>query len=72
MSINLMILNFLLLMPVLIAIDNDKIKIALLIFIFLMLPVLVGICANKFDFVSATQWIFWLLSIFFLKYLKVL
>jgi hypothetical protein len=67
MSINYMVLIFLLSLPVLIAIDNNKMKIALLIFILLMLPVLLGVYTDSFDLASATQWFFWIFSMVFLK-----
>ena len=57
-------------LPVLFALDKNKLKAALLLFIFLMVPIFLKIYVVNFEYFAPTQIIFWSLSVVFLKFFK--
>ena len=68
MSINEIISIFIYMLPILIALDKDKLTTALFLFIFLMTPILLKIYNNNFEFLVLMQLIFWIISLVFLKF----
>ena len=60
-------LVFTYMLPVLYALDKNKLKVALLIFFFLMIPIFSKIHVDNLEYFAFIQLIFWVLSIAFLK-----
>lgn len=69
MSTKEFLLIFIYVLPVLIALNKDELKVALFLFFLLMAPILFKIHTSSLEFVVFAQLICWIASFVFLKYI---
>jgi hypothetical protein len=58
------------LLPVLFLIDKNKLKIALLAFVFLMFPIFLEIYTGGFEYFKIISFIFWIILIVLLRHFR--
>lgn len=72
MPLTEVVFAFLLSLPALIAIDKNKIMLSLLIFIFIMAPILIGFILEDFFYAHKLQWFLWAISLLIMRFKKFL
>ena len=70
MPMNEIILAVVYIMPLLVALDKNKLKSSLFVFFFLMGPIFLKIYVGDFMYFVFAQFICWIVSIFVVKLLK--
>jgi hypothetical protein len=72
MPISEVILIFIYMLPVLFFLDKNKLKIAFIIFVFLMIPILLKIYISGFEFLVLAQFVCWTASFVLVRFLSLL
>ncbi len=55
-------------LPILIFLDKNKLKIAFVVFVFLMIPILLKIYIDVFEFLVLAQFVCWIASFVVVKF----
>ena len=72
MKISEIILIFMYMLPALIVLDKNRLKLAFFVFIFLMVPIFLKIHIAGFKFLGLAQLICWIASFVFVKFFGLL